>query len=297
MVALTLLPSDSWHERNNSVQVLLATDSELVPIRSASMEQVCATPSFTFSHVTKSVQLGAPPLDYHASFVVPSTQGDWYRLVVLNCHADEFQMTYSDIAINPDGNYLSLAEQPYERLFSGFLWAWAALVGVWLLHLLLHRHFNISAQLLLTLLPLTKGALCVPSLLYWQTAARTGHYSSSLTWAMLLVETVERMAWVLVAYFMASGWRITLRAVHPLTLRIVMSFIAMLGLSYFVFSYFAGLLIFMLLLSYVLLLRILSTSGWQWAGSMSARCSTCSWRSSALPLSTSAAKMMRSSST
>jgi hypothetical protein len=253
LVALTLLPGPSWQHRNRTVQVMLATDAQLKPIRDLSMAQVCSHAP----EVVWSAKLGGGPDGTStARFHLPYTQRDWYRLLILNCAADTFDFRFSDIAVNPGGEYLSLSQVPYKSLFRTFVFIWPALIVLWGIHLACYRHWNISMQLALALLPLSKGALCVPNLLFWLHASNTGTQSRGLAWTIVLTETGERMVWAGVAWLLASGWRITQRAPNPVTQRVVLSLLGMIGLSYFVYSLWGGFLIFLVLISYILLLRI-----------------------------------------
>jgi hypothetical protein len=257
LISLTLKPSDSWLVRNNTVQVMLATDSQLDNIRSASMDDVCANFPFNYSPVMKNWVMGTG-YDNPVRWAIPDILSkDWYRLLVLNCAGDSFDMVYSDVAVNPGGEYLSLSEVPYKPLFSTFLWIWLAAIGVWSVHVFLYRYFNIGIQSAMLLLPLSKCALCIPSLMYWQSASKNGVYPQGLAWAVLLTATAERVIWFGIAYLLASGWRVTKHALHPLEHRGLSIILCLLALSYFIYELFGGFLIFVLLVAYVLALRVI----------------------------------------
>jgi len=257
LVSLTLLPGDSWQHRNHSVQVILATDTQLDPIRPMSMSEVCNT----LPEVTWSTKLGGSPSGpTTARYFLPSTEADWYRLLVLNCDGDSFDMRFSDVAVNPNGEYLSLSEVPYKPLYRVFIGIWCVMIALWLLHLFLYRHWNVALQLALTALPLSKAIVCIPTLLFWLRASSTGSYPRSFAWGVLLTETLERMVWVGLAYLLACGWRITIRSPPAVTQRLVLGLLGMLGLSYLVYSLMGGFLVFLMLIAYVLLLRVIFAS-------------------------------------
>jgi hypothetical protein len=115
---LTLQPG-GWSANNSTVQVMLATESQLDPMRSASMDDVCASVPFSYSPVLWQVQLGSD-MDTTAQLTIDSMpSSDWVRLLVLNCDGDNFDFTYSDVAINPGGEYLSESDVPYKKMYLG----------------------------------------------------------------------------------------------------------------------------------------------------------------------------------
>lgn len=252
---LSLVPSESVTVRNRTVQILLATDAQLSPIRSATMEDVCKSSDFNYSPVTWVARLGAGmSLDASVRLSLPTK--DWLRLLVLNCDADSFTMHYSSVAMNPGGEYLSLSQVPYKTVYAVFIWVWAGCVAAWAAHLFLYRHWNIALQCLLVLLPLSKGILCGPSELYWRQASSTGFYPRAMAWGVMLVQVLDRCVWVMVVYMVAAGWRLTKPALLAQQKRALGVIVSFLCVAYLVFEIWGGFLVFLLLVSYVLVLRL-----------------------------------------
>lgn len=252
---LSLVATESVSVRNRTVQVLLATDAQLSPIRSATMEDVCKSRDFNYAPVTWVARLGAAiTLDASVQLTLPSK--DWLRLLVLNCDADSFTMHYSSVATNPGGEYLSLSQVPYKKVYAAFIWVWAGCVAAWAAHLYLYRHWNIALQCLLVLMPLSKGVLCGPSELYWRQASSTGFYPRGLAWAVLLTQVADRCVWVVVIYLVASGWRLTKAALQAHQRRALVAIASFLTVAYFVFEVWGGFLVFLLMVAYVLVMRM-----------------------------------------
>lgn len=256
-LSIELLPGD-WIAHNTSIQILVATDAQLDPIRSASMNDVCADVPFNYGLTLWQTQLGAnDPSVLHRHVVIPMGQRDWVRLLVLNCDQDDFQLSYSDVAMNPDGEYLSLSEVPYKMLFRVYVWIWAALAAVWIGHVWSFRRWNIAMQTVLTLLPLTKAALCIPSSLYWNQASSTGFYPTGLGWAVILLGMTDRVTWIAVIYLLASGWRLTKPGLSRIESRGLALLVFLLASSYFVWEIQQGFFVFLMLFCYILALRVI----------------------------------------
>ena len=254
------LAQGDWVAHNTSIQILVATDAQLDPIRSASMNDLCADVPFDFgpSPPLWQTQLGAnDPSVLRRHVVIPMTSRDWVRLLVLNCDQDDFVLEYSDVAMNPGGEYLSLSEVPYKMLFRVYVWIWSALVALWVGHLWTFRRWNIDMQLVLTLMPLTKVALCIPSSLYWNQASRTGFYPTNLEWAVTLMGMTDRVGWICVVYLLASGWRLTKPGLTRIESRGLLLLAFILSASYLVWAAEKGFFVFLMLFCYILALRVI----------------------------------------
>ena len=250
------LDAGGWLASNSSVQVLVATDTQLEPMRSATMGDVCATMPFSYGQTLWQTVLG--PGHTSTSLSIPSMASkDWVRLLVLNCEADTFDIGYSDVAVNPGGEYLSLSEVPYKSLFAVFVWVWAACVAAWVVHLFLYRKWNVKLQCSMTLLPLSKMVLCVPSMLYWDEASKVGTYPLNLGWLVLACSVLDRVMWFGVLYLLSSGWRITKARLSPLERRGFVYFLLVITVSFFAYEVWGGFFVFLLLFCYIVALRVI----------------------------------------
>lgn len=156
----------------------------------------------------------------------------------------------SYFAVNPGGEFLSLADVPYKTLyFVTPIW-WAALTVFWLLNWVRYRNFNVrydrmacfvvppsrslhratrSLQRVMTLVPFFEcvlalclhfywdhlsrqgaGARCAPPCVRALTPCLAGTESAQLALAVLLVRAVGDFIFFLCLMLAAHGWAITL---------------------------------------------------------------------------------------
>lgn len=111
------LEQGDWLKHNTTVQVLLMTESQLDPVRSASMEDVCQSTTFNYVGTLWQVTLGANHPTMGEVTIESMPTSDWVRLLILNCDSDEFHFTYNDVAYNPGFEYLSMSQVPYKLLY------------------------------------------------------------------------------------------------------------------------------------------------------------------------------------
>lgn len=256
---LTLLDG-GWRANNNTVQILLATEAQLDPIRSASMDDVCASTIFNYAPTLWQVQLGSGAATSAAFTRLTIPVNDWVRLLVLNCDGDEFHLVYSDVAMNPGGEYLSMSEVPYKKLYYSFLWVWSACALLWLVHVGAFCQWNVGLQTALALLPLTKVGVCLPALLYWQAASHTGVYPSQLGLLRDGCGVVDRVVTFVLLYVCATGWRILKPTMSARETRLLLMIALALTVSQTVYVLYGGFFIFLVLLAYLLALRVVFAS-------------------------------------
>jgi len=264
-----LQPSDATSVRNHTLQFMLMTDGQVDPVRSSSMEEICQHVPFNFVETTWQAQLGMgteshdpPPPSIsahfpdHASVHLNTNRTEWLHLLVLNCDEDSFDFTYSAIAINPGGDYLSVSDQPYKKLYMAFMIIWASAAGLWLLHIFLYRAWNVALQLLMTFLPLTKLALCILYRRYYLHASAAGYWLQDIRTTLLFLTAGDHLIWFCVLYLMACGWRIVKHRLDVSEMKVMAILLACLVSAYAIYLVLGGFFIFLLMIAFILALRV-----------------------------------------
>jgi hypothetical protein len=252
---MTLLPG-GWSTNNHTIQVLLCSESQMDPIRSASMDDVCKADRFNFSPTLWQTTLGSDEATSVAFDNLTIPVSDWVRLLVLNCDGDEFHLVFDDVAMNPGGEYLSMSEVPYKKLYLCFLYVWAACSLLWLIHILAFYQWNVALQATLLLLPLTKLAACYPAYLYWISASQDGVYPNQLGLYKDGAAVLDRTVTFVMLYICSTGWRILKPHMDAKEIKTLVGMTLALGASQALYALYSGFVIFVVLLAYLLALRV-----------------------------------------
>lgn len=262
-LSLTLANTPSTLNANSSLQVLFCSDSSIDSVRSASFDDVCASNTFNYVNCTWQVKLGSAlarnePTDlYSTTFNYTIQYTDFYRLLVLNCAQQTYDLYIQDIAINPGGEYLSLAEVPYKKLFIGLFAMWAVVASVWSIHVSFYFKFNVALQTVMICLPISKALICIPQTIYWNVASKEGHYPVSWGWLVLITSSVDRAVWLGILWLIACGWKITRNETDETHRKMMTFLLVTVVFAYIIFSMYNGFLIFLILISYVANLRFI----------------------------------------
>jgi GOST, seven transmembrane domain len=189
------------------------------------------------------------------SLVVPDRA--WYRLIQLNCNKGHYVARLDYVAVNPGGEYLSLAQVPFKSLFVYLIIVWATLTAAWSMLWFRYRHFNVRLHQLLTILPIGYVLYSAIMLRYWQQASSTGHWPTSLYWMGFFASGVLKMFTFIGLFLLAKGWCIMRQTISTVDVKRILTIAVSLGVSYWLFAYFGGIPLFMLIMMYVLSLRFI----------------------------------------
>ena len=140
---------------------------------------------------------------------------DFFYFLIFNCahrvSADSITGNavsgqYSAIAQSRPGEYLSLSQLPFKSLYVVASALWLLLLGVWCLHLLQHRRWNIRLQAAMLAVPVSKIWVGVPWTLYWHAASRTGLLPWGLGLLADISDALDGVVFVSVLIVIAKGW-------------------------------------------------------------------------------------------
>merc|ERR1719473_1281272 len=115
--------TESMRKHNKSIQFMLCTESQVEPLRNARLDDVCSTRPFNYVQTMWQVQMG---LDYskNGSLYNIAPAQEWYHLLQLNCDMLNFEVRIDSTAVNPGGEYLSLAQVPFKTLYPMTMGLW-----------------------------------------------------------------------------------------------------------------------------------------------------------------------------
>lgn len=253
-IAVTLQPG-AWSTLNQTVQVMVASDAQMSGTSSATLADVCVTQPYNYTDVYWVAQLGAGyPVQASTSIASIPSRG-WVRLLVLNCAGGSFELSYSDTAVNPDGEYLSLNQIPFKKMLLAFVALWAIAAGLWAAHIFAYRKWNIGLQSVMTLMPLTRLFFALPALFYWRSASENGVYPEGLAWLTTIAMVIDRVTWVAVVYLMATGWRMLKSSLGAVERQTLVTVVVSLSAAYALFVRFQGMLVLLLMFVYVFIVR------------------------------------------
>ena len=85
---------------------------------------------------------------------------------------------------------------------------WSLIALGWFLHWIRYRHFNISLQSVLTILPLTFVTFSIPMLYYWHKSNETGYRPQGLYWLSFALGTLGRAFQYGLLMVIGRGWAI-----------------------------------------------------------------------------------------
>lgn len=199
---------------------LHTADLSALHLRST-LSSTSSSTSATASTLSLNLAPAATP-DVHITYEDTIPVRDRYRLLQLNCEEIEYKGQLSYVAVNPGGEYLSLTFVPYKTMFKYVGIGFSLFVLAWAWHIYRHRHFNISAQLVLLPVPLCKAVLSLVSDAYWNTASTTGTAPSGLYWLSFLLLLANRALIFGTVLILATGYGI----LHPRVPRVFSSRIA-----------------------------------------------------------------------
>ena len=148
--------------------------------------------------------------DLSASFSRTVVTQEWYRMLLLNCHEDDYEARINFVAINPGGQHLSLSEVPYLYLYNGLTWFWFLNTLLWWFMCYRYRYFNTKLQIILSLVPLFQAVFCSLVLLDYSKRSRTGIVPVFESWASVFM-SCARSGMILYGLFLVSyGYGITI---------------------------------------------------------------------------------------
>lgn len=244
---------------NHSIQFLLCTDAEIEPLRNAQFSDVCAKPRFDYVQCKWQENMGLGH-DMKTRHKLIADSRDWYRLLQLNCKKDTYLGSYDLTAINPGGEYLSLAEVPYKMLFLVAIVAWSLLLVAWCANWLRYRFFNIKLQRAITSVPFIQIAVSIASMFYWRERSSTGYEPEALYITMFMLSCLSKGIFFICLVFIGKGWGITRNQLGTQELKRIWGMIILLMVAQGVYSKFKGFLLFFLVIMYVLILRYIFAS-------------------------------------
>eukprot|EP00808_Paulinella_micropora_P015864 g65323.t1 len=185
---------------------------------------------------------------------VPPAQ-DWYHLLQLNCNGLTFSATLDYVAVNPGGEYLSLAQVPFKTLCSLTMGLWTGLMIIWVSNWYRYRFFNIKLQSLLTVVPLCRTVSSCVNAFYWRQASLTGYFPKVLEDLRDVVEILYLGVFFISILLLSKGWMIS-RAELPLVERWrACGMVTLLIVSQSTYNKVGGFVLFFVVVMYVVLLR------------------------------------------
>jgi len=199
----------SLHQQNTSLQLLWCAEPAINVLRKAHFADVCASTTFDYVGCEWQTQLGQGYPGNNTSFNWRAPNRGWYRLLQLNCQQTKYSGAVSLVAVNPGGEYLSLADVPFKSLSLASSVMWAVLSVAWCANWVRYWPWNIKLQRVLTLFPLVKGVKAVVLTMYWKEASRSGYFPSSFDWPMVFANTAVQLTMLGCVFLIASGWMIT----------------------------------------------------------------------------------------
>jgi len=188
----------SFPSSNVSLELLVCTDTEIDHFRNTDISTICAA-AFPISRNSFlpcewAQQFGPASNDgvHSLQMSIASTEHNWYRLLQLNCFEESFEVYLSYIAMNPNGEYLSLSQVPFKALELYAAVGWGILTLLWCINWWRYRFFNVKLQRVITVVPLVKMTVALANLYYWRAESSTGRQPTSLYWVCFFLLGVAR---------------------------------------------------------------------------------------------------------
>lgn len=251
-----LAQSDQLMQPNNTIQILLMSKQEIQPLQKATLEGVCAKPNFSFAPTIWQVPLGGGVL-FSASFEHNWNTSEVVYLLQLNCHRVAGKVSVNLIAVNPGGEYLSLEEVPFEYLFKYTGLVWTILLILWSASLIPYRVFNIRLQLLYCLIPFFEVLVALLSYQLWMTRSRTGYDHRGWYWTSSLTSGLSKGVFFAQMLASSKGFGFLKHTLDRIERIEVLAYSVAVLVSYWLYHYLGGMLLFLLVIIYSSALRLI----------------------------------------
>jgi hypothetical protein len=246
---------------NKSAQFLYCSDTQLNPLKSETMKQVCEATVFNSAECDWQTIIWNNDTN-HASnatsitFERTAKTKDWYYILQLNCLETSYQLQLDYVTVNPDGEYLSLSEVPYKFTFLGCLVVWSLYAVVWSLHIWQYRYFNVSLHKLILLVPLVEIVFNAFFNVLWRQRSRTGVDNEALDYVALLAVGLMCSFLLGMLIVISLGYGILTASLERQDWKRLSAVLGVLAVTYWMYEYFGGFLLFLVVIVYSLGLRI-----------------------------------------
>jgi hypothetical protein len=241
----------------SNLQFLLLTGDQLDPILKLQLSDICETPQYSGPNEWQETLGDGFPLQGRTPDNFTVTTSDWYYLYALNCNQSVLSGSLSYIAMNPNGEYLSMSEVPYKLMYIICFCVWLAATVFWTVSWWRYRFFNINLQRMMTLLPFSKALLAIPSEFYWRIASSTGQYPSNWLLYQEFAECLDRLLFFGVLILLARGYAITIETLRSQDKRTIALYLIPLVVTYVLYILNQGLWLFLLVTVYIFIFRYL----------------------------------------
>jgi hypothetical protein len=248
--------------RNRSIQILLFDDANIRDLNSRgynNWDAICKNEVFDRVKSVNQMNLGLG-FAFSGEWHYVADSSEWLHLYFLNCHNETYTLKVTVVAQNPGGEYLSLSDTPNETLYAVCTAIWFVISTVWTMNWFLYRHFNVSLQRMMTLVPLCLLLISIFSLINWREVSRTGKATKGLGYVSRLLECITIGVVSLILMLTAQGWQITKTHLDRVDRRRLIVMVTLLSVSQETYKLVGGLLLFFLVLVYILVFRYMFTS-------------------------------------
>lgn len=190
---------------SNKFEIYHCTDVELARLsKYSTMNNLCSNiDSFGCSNSMNIAE--------QSDYTFRSLHNQWMSVIAVNCDEQTIHpLSMSVLAINPDGEYLSMSMVPFKQMYIYFSMIWITIGMLWFCHYCyfgyVSHYYNNKLQQLLMICPVIECLLCIFSHFYWMHSSLHGTESMMLSTMCNITSSLNYALVALLAMFITEGW-------------------------------------------------------------------------------------------